>query len=1325
MGAKEDDKAAMKQKKVPLSTLFRYTTTCERFMLFCALLVSMITGAANPFMSILQGKISQSFINEQIFIGNDNRVIWAYAILAVGVFCAAFIQVSCLLYVSENMMDRLRRNFMKSILRQARSLIIRFPFFLLDFSKLKNDISWFDMNTGGALATKLFDNLERVREGTGDKMGLAMQCLAQFIAGFIIAFTHDWRLTLIMLAIVPIQVACGFTIAWIVSTFMHAEALKYAKAGSVAEEVISSIRTVVAFNGLERECKRYDSALKEARALGIRRCIYIGLSFGAMGMTNFIGIAIAYYFGVGFVYDGSLEPGDLMTVFFAVMMGSVALGQAGPQLAVLGGAQGSAASIFEVLDREPPFDSTADTGVKQTNAKGRIVLDNVKFRYPSRPDVPILKGISFTVEPGETVALVGSSGSGKSTIVSLLLRYYDLEGGRLTLDGHDIPSYNLHYLRNIIGVVSQEPVLFNCSIAENIKFGRVDVTLNEIKVACAIANAAKFIEALPLKYDTMVGDRGTQLSGGQKQRIAIARALVRNPKILLLDEATSALDAESERIVQKALDKAAKGRTTVIIAHRLSTIRHADKIIAMKHGEIVEMGNHESLLLTKGLYHDLVMAQTFSDSVDLAGDGKDPDEEDDEPVPLPEAVARRMSISAEARTNAAYSRQTSQIADPFRNARNRAMSNVSMISQHSRRSYVADMESEMDPAGLRQRTMTAGAAVVVEPVVKSVKQDEMARLRQELKDEGVDPVSLGKILASSRQDWCRQVIGFLFVLLLGAVTPAYSVLFTQIIQIFTITDQDEMLHEGQFYSLLFLVLAFMQGSCVLGEVFFLGSGGERLTMRLRSRLFRNVISHEIGFFDNPKHATGKICTRLSTDVPQIRTAVDYRIGTVASTFISIFFGVVIAFLFGWQMALVTLAVFPIFAIGLVMRHRVLTGKGKLSAKEIEESGKVAMEAIESIRTVQALTREELFYQKFCGSLDKVVQYSVRQAVVQGASYGFASCSLFVMLAIATRIGIIFIKDDIMEPIKVLRVMYAISLTTNTLGLATSYIPEYMKAKLAGGIVFKMLSDVPKIDNLTQEGKRVTLHGNITFKNVRFCYPERPSIKVLQGLNLEIKRGQTVALVGASGCGKSTTIQLIERFYDADGGNVLLDENDIRDLNPHHTRSQIALVSQEPTLFDCSIRENIIYGIEENVEQERVERAAKLSNVHEFISSLPLGYDTNVGERGTQLSGGQKQRIAIARALVRNPKILLLDEATSALDTESEKLVQEALDTAREGRTCLVIAHRLSSIVNSDVIAVVQKGVVVEKGNHHELMALRGFYWTLNQKQTLSKGAPAH
>ncbi|VDP55399.1 unnamed protein product [Heligmosomoides polygyrus] len=304
----------------------------------------------------------------------------------------------------------------------------------------------------------------------------------------------------------------------------------------------------------------------------------------------------------------------------------------------------------------------------------------------------------------------------------------------------------------------------------------------------------------------------------------------------------------------------------------------------------------------------------------------------------------------------------------------------------------------------------------------------------------------------------------------------------------------------------------------------------------------------------------------------------------------------------------------------------------------------------------------------------------------------------------------------MLPMRVLRVMYAITISSSTLGFASSYFPEYMKATFAGGIIFNMLQQKPGIDNLTADGKKENLSGAVTFKNVKFSYPERPQVEVLKGLTFTANPGETLALVGPSGCGKSTVVSLIERFYDAKSGQVvsemefvfsvdvlnppsiqLLDSHDIRTLNPYHMRSQIAIVSQEPILFDCSISDNIAYGLEERPSQEEIETAARKANIHTFISELPEGYNTFVGDKGTQLSGGQKQRVAIARALVRRPKILLLDEATSALDTESEKIVQEALDRAREGRTCIVIAHRLSTVVNADCIAVVKNGVIVEQG----------------------------
>ncbi|GIY25672.1 multidrug resistance protein pgp-1 [Caerostris darwini] len=296
------------------------------------------------------------------------------------------------------------------------------------------------------------------------------------------------------------------------------------------------------------------------------------------------------------------------------------------------------------------------------------------------------------------------------------------------------------------------------------------------------------------------------------------------------------------------------------------------------------------------------------------------------------------------------------------------------------------------------------------------------------------------------------------------------------------------------------------------------------------------------------------------------------------------------------------------------------------------------------------------------------------------------------------------------------VFFAMAFSAVSVGQWTSYLPDYAKAKLSAGLVFYLTNIIPKIDSSSKGGIRPDVKGKIDFVNVQFRYPSRKNVLVLQGINLTINPGQTVALVGSSGCGKSTLIALLERFYDPESGQVMLDGFDIKTMNLKYLRSLMALVSQEPVLFNCSIKENIIYGIEDKVSQADIEDAARTANIHDFIIHLPQGYDTIVGERGTQLSGGQKQRIAIARALVRQPKILLLDEATSALDTESEKAVQDALDQARQGRTCIIIAHRLSTVQNADCIAVIDNGKIVEKGTHEELVSKKGIYYKLIKRQ---------
>uniref|UniRef100_A0A158PFX5 ABC-type xenobiotic transporter n=1 Tax=Angiostrongylus costaricensis TaxID=334426 RepID=A0A158PFX5_ANGCS len=1202
---------------------FRYATWMELVLLFIGIGVSLVTGAGLPLLSILQGKVTQSFVYEEIvtsclgpeFHYNDTdftndvmNIIYWYIAMATGMFLAA--TVTCFLIVCEQMSNRIRRKFVQATLRQ--------------------DIPWFDKNDSGTLATKLFDNLERVKEGTGDKIGLMFQYTSQFVTGFVIAFMHSWRLTLVMLAVTPLQALSGFAISRSMSTFTMAETIKYAKAGKIVEQTISSIRTVCALNGLRFEIERYKAALLEARRAGILKNLFVGLSFCLMGFTNFSSYALAFYIGITWVVDGDLKMDDLLTTFFSVMMGSMALGQAGPQFAVLGAAQGAAASIFEVLDREPEIDSRSSTGRRGMTIKGNIDMKNVVFNYPSRPDVQVLKKLSLNVKAGETIALVGSSGCGKSTIVSLLLRYYDVQAGEIMIDGVRISEFNIEFLRNQIAVVSQEPILFNCTIEENIRYGNLNISQQQLVKACRMANAENFINSLPQKYQTIVGDRGVQLSGGQKQRIAIARALVRDPKILLLDEATSALDAESEAVVQRALEKASVGRTTIIIAHRLSTIKNANKIIAIKDGEVAEFGTHEELMSTRGLYYDLVQAQTFIDLNDVNGIR--------DYNPLKRLGKKRVRCSE--------------------------IRSASIMTQDRQ-----PIDETKD------------------------KKDDITRLRKEMKAEGVRRTNLIEILGYTRPHWKMTFIGFVTCIIAGLVFPSYSVVFMQ-----SFSDTSTLLKTGHFWALMFLVLAFVQGTTMFCQTFFMGVAAENLTMDLRSKLFSNLLSQDIGYFDSPLHACGKLCTRLATDVPNLRSAIDFRLTAVVGTLVSIVAGVVLAFYYGWRMALLVVGILPILGIGQSLRVRVMKGQHRKNAKDYEDSGKVAMEAIEHVRTVQALNKEETFHEKFCRYLDAPHYDALREAPIQGLAYGFATSVIFVMGCCSYRLGLALVLNNSMLPIRVLRVMYAITLSSSTLGFASAYFPEYMKASFAGGIIFNMLKQKSAIDNISNEGKKVNLSGALTFDSVRFSYPQRPQVEVLKGLSFTVKPGETLALVGPSGCGKSTVVSLIERFYDVKGGEVLLDSHDIRSLNPIHTRSQIAIVSQEPILFNCSIADNIAYGVEDRPSPAEIEIAARKANIHSFISELPDGYKTFVGDKGTQLSGGQKQRIAIARALVRRPKILLLDEATSALDTESEKVVQEALDRAREGRTCIVIAHRLSTIINADSIAVVKGGVIVEQGH---------------------------
>nr|UUF94159.1 P-glycoprotein 2 [Toxocara canis] len=1241
--------------------LLSYTKRTDYLLILVGALAAIGHGAGFPLLSVVLGGMTtvflraqnSDFVTGQIFANDDSGIpsiskedfdesVATYCLyyLLIGIFMliSSYIQIACWESFAERTINRIRQNYLKAILRQ--------------------EIAWFDTQQTGNLTARLTDDLERVREGLGDKLSLLIQLVSTFIAGFIVGFLYDWRMTLVMMAFTPLTALTGAWMSRMASSRTQVEQEKYAVAGAIAEETFSCIRTVHSLNGAAREIERFEKALEDGRRTGRIKYFYMGAGMALTHIVMYSSYAVAFWYGsLIIIGDPTFDRGAIFTVFFSVMSGSMALGGALPHVATFAMARGAARKVLSVINTIPYIDPYSSSGNFPFKLRGAISFQRVSFSYPIRKDIQILDRVSFDIQPGQKVALVGASGCGKSTIINLLLRFYDPDLGMVTLDGYDVRSLNVRRLRDAIGIVSQEPVLFDGTIESNILLGWDEATREDIVRACKQANAWDFIQLLPEGLNTRVGERGVQLSGGQKQRIAIARALIKNPQILLLDEATSALDTESESIVQKALEQAQIGRTTITVAHRLSTIRDVDEIVVFKNGSIIERGTHTELINSNGVYYKMVLAQ----NIHQQEEEKEGDEiEDDESTDYSSsagAVRRRKS------TRSSY----------------RSVNEPSLLSKKSSAMLVREMQEAVE-------------------------------------ESSVQPTPMSKIFLVNRDSWPYLIAGLFGCFMSGLVPPFFALVYSQIFSVFS-EPVDRLGPDARFWSLMFLVCGVVNGTGFFIAANSLGFWGETLTKRVRLTAFTNLLRQDIAFYDDPRHSTGKLCTRFATDAPNVRY-VFTRLPLVVASVVTLVGAIAIGFVFGWQLALILLAIIPLILGSGYVEMKLQFGKQLRETEPLEEAGRTATEAVENIRTVQALNKQSTFIKEYTYHLKTPFRENMQRAHIYGGVFAFSQSLIFFMYALAFWLGSLFVDGGLMQPINVYRVFFAIAFCGQSVGHISAFIPDVVKARLAASLIFHLSEYPTAIDSLSDKGSFTVIKGKIELRNLFFSYPTRSNTRILRGLTLNVKEGETVALVGRSGCGKSTVMALLERFYDPIRGSIYVDGENIRDLNIKCLRNQVCIVSQEPILFDCTIEENIAYGLDREVSHDEVVNAAKLANIHKFILSLPLGYETRVGEKGTQLSGGQKQRIAIARALIRDPAILLLDEATSALDTESEQVVQEALENARKGRTCLVIAHRLSTVQNSDLIAVVSEGKIVEKGTHFQLMEANGIYKALCETQTL-------
>ncbi|KAK7473472.1 hypothetical protein BaRGS_00035301, partial [Batillaria attramentaria] len=993
-------------------------------------------------------------------------------------------------------------------------------------------------------------------------------------------------------------------------------------------------------------------ASKKGWIFGIGNSFYWLVMFGLY--------AAAFYYGVVLIQTEHLESGNILSVFLCLLWGSMALGHAFPNLEAFGNARAAAVKVFEVIELHPLIDVSSPSGKKLENFRGVIEFRNVHFRYPARTEIKVLNGLNLKVNPGKQVALVGPSGCGKSTAIQLLQRFYDPEEGQILLDGNDIRDLNLKWLRDQIGVVSQEPVLFATTIAENIRYGCDGASQSQIEEAARQANAHDFISELPEGYDTLIGERGAQLSGGQKQRIAVARALVRNPRILLLDGATSALDYGSEAVVQAALEKAGVGRTTINVAQRLSTIRYADSIVSLTDGKKEEEGTHDELIVRDGLYAQLVKLQVGV-VVEIV-------EADDA-----EAVEDAKLVK-------------------------KVVTDSGMIRKLSVRTSL--------------RKTKEGKENVKEEAAKEVKEkkDEEEEDEEEIK-KAAKAASLKRLLRLNAPEWFHLLIGIVFSTICGLTYPSLAII------VFSLTDPDEQLRRAVTLTIIFAAIGVALAILRVALNVSFAKSGAALISRLRSMAFKSILRQDMSFFDSSENQVGTLTTRLANDAALVQGATGSKIGSLLEAVSTMVASLVVAFVFGWKLALVILAFFPVIVIAGTVQGKVIAGSAQSEKSQLQEAGKICSEAVDNIRTIASINREDIFINKLENLMNEYKSMGLKTSQLLGITYALATSIQFFAIAASFHYGTTLVADGEMVFYYVFRVFIAIVFGGAAVGRQSSFSVDYTKGKVAAGRIFTLIDLEPKID-LDKPGETLANYtGQVGVRSVVFYYPTRPTVPVLNELTVAVEPGQTLALVGGSGCGKSTVLQLLQRFYDPHDGAMTIEGRNLRQINLRWFRQQLGIVSQEPTLFDGSIASNIAYGDNtREVPMDEIIAAAKAANVHTFIHELPRGYDTSVGDKSTQLSRGQKQRIAIARALVRRPKVLLLDEATSALDTESERIVQEALDKAREGRTCIVIAHRLTTIQNADKIAVINLGRVQEIGTHSELVKKQGAYYTLLMAQ---------